>query len=498
MKLKRVFALLATLLMLPLTPALAYPGINQSPTYIFSETAVKITIPDCFKPEKVITLADGAGAVIEEAQDIFVTDDGRVFVLDSVGGRVLIYSPDLTLESVIDVFTLPDGSRTTLNKPMGLFVTPEYDLYIADTKNERILRMDLNGGIIAVTAKPESFQGTDFVTFHPMKLVVDSIGRVTVVAQGINMGLLQFDADGVFTGYMGAPKVKVNVVTKLWKRFSTAEQKAQMEQFVPTEYSNLAMDSDGFIYGTISSVSQTDAQKEFQDTGNSGTAAPVRKLNSMGTDILKRKGRHSPIGNLDLTEANSVSRMIDVALGPGDSYTLLDNQKKLLYTYSEDGVLLCVFGGTNKSKSGFERPVAIAYQGSRLLVLDSSLSQLMTFIPTDYYATVLAAIVAKHEGDYDLEYEKWAEVARLNSNFKYAYTGLGKVAYNGEDYDQAMEYFEYANDRKNYSMAKDKNRKEYMALAFPILFGSVGAIIAVWITVDAVKRVKRYFGGRKP
>ena len=33
---------------------------------------------------------------------------------------------------------------------------------------------------------------------------------------------------------------------------ATKEQRAQMELFVPTEYSNLCLDSEGFIYATIS------------------------------------------------------------------------------------------------------------------------------------------------------------------------------------------------------------------------------------------------------
>lgn len=495
MRVNRFMAGLAVVFMFLATamPGYAYPGIKQNSTFLFSDDMLlPVTIPDTYKLYKVMPITDGQQSIVSEPQDIYVTEAGRIFVLDKSGGRIIIYRANLTWEKIIDTFTLETGETTSLNKPEGIFVYHDGTIYIADTANQRILRVDEGGQVLDILNRPESFQGTAIQSFNPTKLVVDSAGRVSAVARSINMGLLQFDAEGHFTGYVGAPKVKVNLITKLWKRFSTQEQKAQMQQFVPTEYSNIAIDNSDFIYGTISSLAMTDAVNEMRDPSNGGTHTPIKKLNSMGVDVLKRNGLYSPLGNLDFRKENSVSRIIDVALGPAGSYTLLDGAKNILYTYSEEGVLLHAFGGTGKRKDQFERPAAVSYQGDNLLVLDSLLSQLMVYKPTLYGEAVLAAITAEHEGDFDVAYQLWNDVVKLNSNFRYAYTGLGKIRYEEGKYSEAMAYYKYAFDGKEYAKAKEKYRQDYMAMAFPILFAVIGSTAVGFAAFGFVKKVRTY------
>ena len=62
-----------------------------------------------------------------------------------------------------------------------------------------------------------------------------------------------------------------------------------MAQFVPTEYNNVAMDKDGFLYATNAIF------EEYQLRNDE--AKPIRKLNSMGTDILVKNGYLPPIGD---------------------------------------------------------------------------------------------------------------------------------------------------------------------------------------------------------
>ena len=63
-----------------------------------------------------------------------------------------------------------------------------------------------------------------------------------------------------------------------------------MESFVPTEYDNVYMDYEGFIYACTTNVSEHDL--------DNGTADPVRRLNLMGNDILVRNGDYYIIGDL--------------------------------------------------------------------------------------------------------------------------------------------------------------------------------------------------------
>jgi hypothetical protein len=94
----------------------------------------------------------------------------------------------------------------------------------------------------------------------------------------VNKGLMEFSADGKFEGYMGASSVRFKWSDYIWKLISTNAQTSQMESFVPTEYNNVAVDPDGFLYVTNSVFSE----EELQD----GSAYPVRRLNLKGTDIL--------------------------------------------------------------------------------------------------------------------------------------------------------------------------------------------------------------------
>lgn len=55
-------------------------------------------------------------------------------------------------------------------------------------------------------------------------------------------------------GYIGAPKVQYSLIQMLWRKISTEKQLSQMEQYVPTEYNNIAIDSEDFIYGTIGTL----------------------------------------------------------------------------------------------------------------------------------------------------------------------------------------------------------------------------------------------------
>jgi tetratricopeptide (TPR) repeat protein len=489
-------AILLTLVLTPTVPVQAYLDIEQNRTFIFDQNGRKITIPTTYNLIKTISVIDPDGVLASEVQDFYVTSGGDIYILDMAGGRIFVYNSRYILTGMIDQFRLVNGDLTSLNKPEGIFVDDDGLILIADTQNERILKVDASGQVLAVTNKPPSFQGIAIESFYPIKVVADNVGRLSVVARNINMGLLQFDANGNFTGYSGAPKVKVNLLTKMWKMVSTKAQKAQMDQFVPTEYSNIDIDAAGFIYGSISSIAQTDVIRAYQSNDKSGQVTPIKKLNSMGADVLKRNGKSPPLGNVDLQETNSVSRMVDVALGPAGSYTLLDNSTGTLYTYSDEGILLHAFGSKGKSKRSFERPVAIEYLGDNLLVLDSLLAQVSVFAPTAYYQVVMDAISAEYSGDFDLAYEKWGEITRQNANFSYAYTGLGKIELDNGNYRAAMDYFEYAMDTKNYSKAKEKLRKENMSTAFPIIFFTLLLLSAALFSRSSVRKVRRYFRER--
>ena len=156
-------------------------------------------------------------------------------------------------------------------QPQDVFVDEEGNTYIADTGNKRIVHLDANGKLVKVITRPEDETVDQSTDFLPQKLVVDSSKRIFTQVQNVNKGFMEFASDGSFTGFVGASKVTYNFLEYLWKMIATKEQRAQMDLFVPTEYSNLCLDSEGFIYATIGVVGE--------DT-NPLDAQPIRKHQS--------------------------------------------------------------------------------------------------------------------------------------------------------------------------------------------------------------------------
>ena len=62
-----------------------------------------------------------------------------------------------------------------------------------------------------------------------------------------------------------------------------------METIIPTEYSNIFMDQENFIYATISNLDEDDFMNG---------ADALRRLNPTGTDVLRRLGNYDIKGDL--------------------------------------------------------------------------------------------------------------------------------------------------------------------------------------------------------
>lgn len=202
------------------------------------------------------------------------------------------------------------------------------------------------------------------------------------MARNINRGIIQLDSEGRFMGYIGSPRVQYDVMTVLLRRFFTETQKAKLEQFVPTEYNSIFMDDEDFLWSTISSLDGEDILNAIRSKDKSGTVTPIKKLNTMGNDVLKRNGFYAPLGDLDFKE--EPSRIVGVAVGQNGIYSLLDQQRGHIFTYDDNGNLLFIFGNIGNRKSDFQMPVDIRYQGDNLLVLDSGLGKVLVFQPTAY------------------------------------------------------------------------------------------------------------------
>ncbi|WP_237266371.1 YIP1 family protein [Thermoclostridium stercorarium] len=226
-----------------------------------------------------------------------------------------------------------------------------------------------------------------------------------------------------------------------------------MVQFVPTEFTNMDIDEDGFIYAVSADNNNED----------------VKRLNAQGIDILRRDGYVPPGGDFRYTSEAGPPRLTDIDVTDCEIYSVLDAKRGRIFTYNGDGYLLYVFGGLGNRVGEFDTPVAIERINDNFLILDKVLGEITVFEPTEYGRVVNEAIRSYYHGNEEKAAEMFTRAVHLNANFEYAYGGIGKAFLRKGDYTSAVEHFKESMDRRNYSKAYVLYRREELREYFPLL-----------------------------
>ncbi|MFD2700511.1 hypothetical protein ACFSVM_08505 [Paenibacillus shunpengii] len=447
---------------------------TNSDAYHYSYWGDTVPAPAAYEATAIITGKKLNTVPFKEPSDMHVTENQHVFILDSGNGRVIEMDHTFKLVRTIDSFE-QEGKEEYFNNPQGLYVTNKGHLLIADSDNHRVVHLDEEGQLVKIVAEPKSdLLKTDFI-FKPLRIVMDKGERIYVMAEGVFDGFMEFSADGTFSSFIGANRVQVDPVEYLWKRFATREQRSQMVMFTPTEFTNLDMDEEGFIYAT---------------SGDGGKDS-IKKLNAQGTDILRREGYQPPQGDLVYTNEAGPSRLIDIDVGDSDMYSVLDSNMGRIFTYNGDGYLLHIFGGIGNRRGQFNTPVALERSGDRMLVLDKSLGEITVFQTTEYGRTLHEAVRSYYNGDEDQSSVMFAKAAEMNANLEYAYAGIGKALLRQKEYEDSAQYFKRSMERQGYSKAFLLFRKELMREHFSWMMSGLFLAAAAFVTVIIVRRQKR-------
>lgn len=472
---KKIKLLLLTLILtLTCFPTQAFAVGEVDYAYNYDYWSNQLAAPEAFTAEAILRGENLGIGSFRNPSDIFVSESNRVYIVDSGNNRIVVLDEQFELIQVIKTFD-NNGKEDSFNQPSGIFVDADEMIYIADTENGRIVHMDGDGSFIRAFGRPESDLISSDYVYRPTKLVLDSAKRIYVIARNINQGIIELDMDGGFQSFMGAIPVTVNPWDYVWKRLSTAEQRAAMVSFVPTEYNNIAIDGSGFLYVTSGTLSETQQ-------------IPVRRLNLTGTDILRSQAMNPPIGDLSITYTGEgpqgSSIMSDVATDSDSStYSVLDRNRGRIFTYDEDGNLLYIYGNMSEQEGHFKSPTAITSFGRDLLVTDGVMNTVTYLKVTPYADTIKSALVAHSKGDYDTAKQLWTDVLQTNSNSEIAYYGLGRTQMRTDDFEEAMASFKLANHRSAYSDAfalnlKDVVRENLLLILFVMLL-IVAAIVLV-------------------
>lgn len=456
-------------------------------TYTYSAQGQVLTSPAAYVPDTVVDAAYmGINGTIDDPRDLFVGPDERVYIVDAASASVVVLDRYYKHLFTINSFTNEHGVPDTFLNPSGVFVNEEY-IYVCDTDNNRIVMFDTEGNYVKIIGKPVSNLFEEGSIYKPVACAVDDYGRIFVVSSTTYQGIIVLNDGGDFFGFIGAQKVAISALEIIWRKIQTEEQRAQSEEYVSTEFNNITIDKDNFIYVTTSSIAESDQQNAINTKSKASDYAPVKKLNASGSDVMKRNGFYPPSGEVRIVtfSTSSVivgpSKIIDAAVGPEGTWSIIDEKRSKVFTYDDNGNLLFTFGDKGTQTGNIDSIEAIAYQGSTILILDKTNDNIVTFRRTEYGDLLLTALEHDNNRQYDATIEDWTEILKRNNNFDAAYIQIGKALYRQGEYEEAMEYYKSAYETSNYSEAYKEVRKEWANKFFwmiPIVIVVVCILVA--------------------
>ncbi|MBQ9779683.1 MAG: YIP1 family protein [Clostridia bacterium] len=480
--------MVATVLVVPTSAGSAYQ------TYVYDIDGFPLYSPDAYTAIKSVNSDEmGLEVAIETPGDMITDKDQNVYVADTGNNRIVVLNRYLKVQFTISTFSNDQGVPDSLAAPQGVFVSEPNDKYgkliwVCDTGNNRIVVFDEKGEFFKIIEEPEdSLFETDSV-YKPVAMAVDQYNRLYIVSSTTYQGIIVMTDEGEFTGFIGAQKVAISAWDIIWRRFQTDEQREQQEQLVSTEFNNIAINRDkGLVYVTTSTIDDANVDGAIRNGSKDGIYSPVKLLNANGDEIMRRNGFWIPAGEIDYVNMSSdsddvtgVSRIIDAAVGPLDTWSIIDENRNRIYTYDFNGNLLFAFGDKGTMLGNLASIEAIAYQGDNMLILDKTNDNITIYQRTEYGNILLSAIEAEANQDFDLAIDLWTKVLQRNSNFDSAYVGIGQAMYRNKDYANSLTYFESAYDTTNWSNSYKEIRKEWMSTYFLLLLAIiVGLILGV-------------------
>ena len=480
--------LLVGIILVMLIGTISASAITPYKTYTYDYDGYMQLSPDAYTPVKVVDTRTLANSLLQDGgasdnakllygtktielkgpKDIFVDELNHVYIANTDANQIIVTDEEFNVRLVIDSFTNKFGVPDALNTPSGLFVNDD-EIFVADTGNSRVVVFDKLGNFVDIVPEPASEVLPENHVYQPVAVAVDKAGRIYVVSSTSNYGVISLNRDGSFNGFIGPQKVTYNALEYFLRLFKTAEQLAASDKTVSTEFNNLCIDKDGFIYVTTNSIEESSLTSAIKGRSKSGDYAPVKKLNPNGTDVMIRNGFWPPSGEIDFlgvaTTEFSVagpSAVLDVALGPNNTWSIIDQKRSRVFTYDSNGNLLYAFGDKGNQLGNISNLVAIDYQGTNMLLLDRANNSITVYKRTGYGDLLAQAIQNTEDKQYEKAVDHYVNILQRNNNYDAAYIGIAASLYRDGNYVQAMKYYKYAYNTEDYSEAYQAYRKEWM------------------------------------
>jgi sugar lactone lactonase YvrE len=404
------------------------------------------------------TIVKFGESFFENPNDMFVTDDGEIYVADTGNARIVVGNLDSE-----EIKIIGEGILTT---PMGVYVTDEKDVYVADRDGQAIYVFNRDGDLIQTYGKPDSPLYGDSLSFLPIKIVVNDAGIMYVICESNTNGIVEIAPtdNGTFLGYFGTNYASTSLQTIIYRAILTDAQRAKMVSNIPSTPTNLAIDAKGLIY----TVTRGDEEQT------------LKRLNIAGNNLL------------DGTDY--VDYPTAVAAGNHDNVYVAD-QQGFIYEYSNDGELLFVFGGKDDGTQRIGLSTMLSSiqidTEDRIYVLDSDKAQIQVYEPTEFTNLLHNALYLYSKGRYTESKEPLSEVLEMNSMFDYANQAMGRAYFQEENYEMALYYAKLAKDYDGYSDAFWEIRNVWLKKN---IMTAIGVIVLLYIAFKLIKFLDRKKG----
>lgn len=435
----------------------------------------------------VSNIVDSSSLGLEKAmnslKDIVVKDQ-KVYILDSGNGRIIQLNKEMKLEKTVEYLMISaelsekygvshtDG-KVTFSGAQGLDIADDGTLYIADTTNNRVLIADNKGNIISVILRPDEALNDTDAAFSPSCIEVDDSGWVYVGSESITLGVMVFDENHDFREFYGANRVlstTETIVNFFREAFLTVTQLEFVEQNVPSAIYGMDFNDKGFLY-TVSPYPDHSVK----------VAVPglVKKFNYGDEDILEQTLVFG-----DLEEGEIKTWFHDVNIDDQGFINLMDTDRGRIFQYTDDGILVNVFGTKGDQIGCFEWPEAVENLGEKVLVVDGKKNCMFIFEPTEYGKTVRNAVLLMQNNDLDGSEKIWNDLLKQNSNSMLCYKGLGRISEYKGDYSSAMSYYKKAYAQDEYAQAFKEQRQIWIENNIIYIVLGIAVILAVIIIIS--------------
>lgn len=407
-----------------------------------------------------------ATASLSKASDIFYFNNS-LYIADTGNKRII--------QTDIKGNIIREYKHAEFVSPTGVFVTEE-SVYVADKDAKTVFKLshelsglELNTAVIELkVVKPVNSQIFGKQDFVPTKVAVKSNRNIYVIGEGSTNGIIEFNYDGEFLGYLG-----INSVEQSWKSILYDILNIKIDgKSKPSAPTNVALGLKGSILSTNVNVAET-----------------FKRLNITGLNTLQATTQYPTV------------TLADIIMND-EGYIYMVGEQGEVYEYDSKGNLLFNFNtydfGQTKALGLTSKPSGICIDSNgNIYILDSNYSNIQIYQKTVFVDLVHTAVTLYNDGLYEESKPYWEEIQRQNTSFSLAHTALGSALSKEGKYDEALHEFELARDYAGYSQAYWEIRNAAIQSNLPLWLGIIAASIILLVVFSKVYKKSPAFDGVK-